>query len=134
MSGCTYSWDRLDSEQYRRFEQGATIHPLFSAASQTIIIRTSQTGASPMTRFVLLAISLALAIAAPAQNYEGYVDVLTCKVKPEKRSDFDAINKKMANTNRRYRGDTFLASQIEYGEQNTVIFTSVRDNYAAIEK
>jgi hypothetical protein len=87
-----------------------------------------------MKRFALLGISLALAIAAPAQTYEGYLDVLTCKVKPEKRSDFDAINKKIADTNRRYKGDTFLASQIEYGEQNTVIFTSGRQNYAAIEK
>ena len=87
-----------------------------------------------MRRFALLGISLVLAIAAPAQTYEGYLDVLTCKVKPEKRSDFDAINKKMADTNRRYKGDTFLASQVEYGEQNTVIFTSGRENYAAIEK
>jgi len=60
-----------------------------------------------MNRFALLAISLALAIAAPAQTYEGYLDVLTCKVKPEKRSDFDAMNKTMADANRHYRGDTF---------------------------
>jgi hypothetical protein len=71
---------------------------------------------------------------APAQTYEGYLDVLTCRVKPEKRADFDTVVKKMAAANRRYKGDAFLASQVEYGEQYTVIFTSGRENYAAIEK
>jgi hypothetical protein len=71
---------------------------------------------------------------ASAQTYEGYLDVLTCKVKPDKRSDFDGIAKKMADANRRYKGDTFITSQVEYGEQNTVIFTSGRENYAAIDQ
>ena len=82
----------------------------------------------------ILVLPLVCAEIAPAQLYEGYLDVLTCKVKPEKRADFDAVAKKMADANRRYKGDTFLTSQIEYGEQNTVIFTSGRENYAAIEK
>ena len=84
-----------------------------------------------------LGITLALAIFADsclAQSYEGYVDVLSCKVKPEKRSDFDTVVKKMADANRRYKGDTFLTSQVEYGDQNTVTFSSGRENYAAIEK
>ena len=63
---------------------------------------------------------------SPTTAYGGYLDVLTCKVKPEKRTDFDAVAKKMADANRRYKGDSFLASQVEYGEQNTVIFTSGR--------
>lgn len=82
----------------------------------------------------VLVLPLVGAELAPAQTYEGYLDVLTCKVKPEKRSDFDGLSKKVADANRRYKGDTFLASQVEYGEQNTVIFTSGRENYAAIEK
>jgi hypothetical protein len=84
-----------------------------------------------------LGMTLALAIFADsclAQCYEGYVDVLSCKVKPEKRSDFDTVVKKMADANRRYKGDTFLTSQVEYGDQNTVTFSSGRENYAAIEK
>lgn len=81
----------------------------------------------------IVAIVVFTALAA-GQTYEGYVDVLTCKVKPEKRSDFDIVVKKMAGANRRYKGDTFLTSQVEYGDQNTVIFSSGRENYAAIEK
>jgi hypothetical protein len=91
-----------------------------------------------MNRFLIglatLAMALIFAESAAAQIYEGYLDVLTCKVKPERRADFDAVNKKMADANRRYKGDIFLTSQVEYGEQNTVIFTSGRENYAAIEK
>jgi hypothetical protein len=69
-----------------------------------------------------------------AQTQEGYLDVLICKVKPDKRADFDGLGKKVADANRRHKGDTFLAAQTEYGEQNTVMFVSTRENYAAIEK
>ena len=81
----------------------------------------------------IAAIAVFTALAA-GQTYEGYVDVLTCNVKPDKRSDFDTVVKKMAAANRRYKGDTFLTSQVEYGDQNTVTFSSGRENYAAIEK
>jgi len=81
-----------------------------------------------------VAVPVICADSAAAQVYEGYLDVLTCKVKPEKRADFDALAKKMADANRRYKGDTFVTGQVEYGEQNTVIFTSGRENYAAIDK
>jgi hypothetical protein len=82
----------------------------------------------------MLVLPLVCAEIARPQAYEGYLDVLTCKVKPERRTDFDAAAKKIADANRRYKGDSFLASQVEYGEQNTVIFTSGRENYAAIDK
>jgi len=81
-----------------------------------------------------LVLPLVCAELAPAQTYEGYLDVLTCKVKPDKRSDFDTLSKKVADANRRYKGDNFIATEVEYGEQNTVIFTSARENYAAIDK
>jgi len=65
---------------------------------------------------------------------EGYLDVLVCKVKPEKRADFDALVKKMADANRRHKnGDQFLVTQTEYGEGNTVKLISTRQDYAAIE-
>jgi len=79
-------------------------------------------------------LALMLDGAGSAQQPEGMLDVLTCKVKPEKRADFDAIAKKVADANRRYKGDNFIASQVEYGDQNTVMFSSRRENYAAIDK
>lgn len=89
---------------------------------------------SPIALGSALVLPLVCAELAPAQTYEGYLDVLTCKVKPEKGGAFDAVAKKMADANRRYNGDMFLVSQVEYGEQNTVIFSIGRENYAAIDK
>src|SRR5437899_465721 len=73
-------------------------------------------------------------LAAVAQNPEGYLDVYIAKVKPEKRAEFDAINKRMVEMNRRNKGDYWLASETMYGEMNTVYFTSQRQNYADVEK
>lgn len=73
-------------------------------------------------------------LAAIGQNPEGYLDVFVVKVKPEKRAEFDAINKKMVEMNRRNKGDHWLASETMYGETNTVYFTSQRQNYGDVEK
>src|SRR5713226_4777536 len=70
---------------------------------------------------------------AAAQPQIGYVDVFIAKVKPEKRSEFDAIAKKIAAANRKNKGDNFLCSEVQYGEQNTLYFTSGRANLAAID-
>lgn len=75
-----------------------------------------------------------LAVCSNAQNPGGLVDVYIVKVKPEKRSDFEAIGKKIADANRKYKGDAWVAYSVEYGEQNTFMMASVRENYAAIEK
>jgi hypothetical protein len=82
----------------------------------------------------ILTLALLTAGVVAAQLQEGYLDVLVCKVKPEKRADFDAILKKMADANRRHKGDTFIITNTEYGEGNTVTFISTRPNYAAIEQ
>jgi hypothetical protein len=82
----------------------------------------------------IMALALCMAGAANAQMQPGYVDVEIFKIKPDKRADFDALCRKTTDANRRYKGDTFLALQTEYGEQNTVLFVSTRENYAAIDK
>jgi len=79
--------------------------------------------------FALMTVAMGL-----AQQPGGYLDVYIAKVKPEKRAEFDAINKKMADANRRYKGDTWLALETEYGELHTVSFSSSRTNYAEVEK
>lgn len=82
----------------------------------------------------ILTLALLTTGAATAQMPEGYLDVLTCKVRPEKRADFDAIVRKMADANRRHNGDAFIATNTEYGEGNTVTLISVRPDYGAIEQ
>jgi hypothetical protein len=62
-----------------------------------------------------------------------YLDIFIAKVRPEKRADFDSINRRIAEANRKAKGDLWLAMEVEYGENNTVQFVSTRQNYAAID-
>jgi hypothetical protein len=84
--------------------------------------------------FWALAVSVMLAMPALAQLEGGYLDVFIADVKPEKRAEFDAINKKMVDANRRNKGDSWLAFETIYGPGNRVTFVSTRRNYAEAEK
>src|SRR6267142_1117807 len=87
-------------------------------------------------RRALWAFALAVCLAAPvAVRAQGdYLDVLTIKVKPEKVADFLALTKRFAEANRKFNGDRWLALQSVYGEANVYQFTSVRKDYADIDK
>jgi hypothetical protein len=74
-----------------------------------------------------------LSIPICADMPEGYLDVFSAKVKLGKRVEFDAINKRMAQINRKNKGDNWLAYEIVYGEQNTVYFVSTRNTFGAAE-
>lgn len=76
----------------------------------------------------------ALLVPGSAAAQESYLDVFTCRVKPEKRADFEAATKKMVEVNRKHAGDNWLAADVTYGEGNTVIFVSPRPSYGAVEK
>jgi hypothetical protein len=88
------------------------------------------------TMRMLLAVALVLcwAAAAVAQTAGGdYLDVYIVQVKPDKRAEFDALSKRMAEANRRNGGDQWLAMETMYGEANSVTFVSTRSNYADVE-
>ncbi len=87
-------------------------------------------------RRALWALVVAVCLAAPvAVRAQGdYLDVLTVKVKPEKLTDFQALTKRFAEANRKFNGDRWLALQSVYGEANVYQFTSVRKDYADIDK
>ncbi len=82
--------------------------------------------------FSALAVSMLLTVAVAGQ--ENYLDVFVVRVKPEKRADFDAVNKKIADANRRNKGDTWVAMETMYGEGNVVTLISTRHSYAEAEK
>jgi len=82
-------------------------------------------------RFFLAALTGGL---MTGQDAPGYLDQFIAKVKPEKRAEFDAISKKMAALNRRNKGDTWLASENIYGENNVVTFVSLRGGFGDAEK
>jgi hypothetical protein len=63
----------------------------------------------------------------------GYFDVYIDHVKPERRSAYDAAIKKMVDYNRKHKGDTWITGEAIYGEGNTVVYNSARQNMAAID-
>jgi hypothetical protein len=75
-----------------------------------------------------------IVFAALAAAQDQYLDVYIAQVKPEKRADFDAINKKLVAANRQNKGDEWLAMETVYGPMNRVTFVSVRNSYDAAEK
>jgi hypothetical protein len=81
----------------------------------------------------LFATGLLLAGSAVAQQKDQYLDILAVKVRPERRADFDALNKRLVEANRT-NGDLWLALSTEYGENNTVTFVSPRNGYAGIDQ
>lgn len=69
-----------------------------------------------------------------AQQQGELIDIYTARVKPEKRSAFEAAMKKMAAANRKHNGDRWVAFYPMYGaEHGTYHFASVRPNLAASE-
>jgi hypothetical protein len=84
-------------------------------------------------RAAAAALFMLTATLAMAQLPE-YLDIYVVQVKPEKRADFDAISKRIADANRKNGGDTWIAQEAIYGEGNQVLFVSTRANYAEVEK
>ena len=80
----------------------------------------------------LCAAGLLVAGSAAAQKNE-YLDIVVMKVKPEKRRQFDALMKRVADANRRAKGDVWLSLSTEYGEQNTITLAARRGSYADID-
>ena len=80
-------------------------------------------------RFTGAILSLFLAAAACAQPSAGYLDVFIVKIKPEKRLEFEAINKRMVELERKNKSDYWTAAETLYGEQNTFYFVSQRSSY-----
>lgn len=86
-------------------------------------------------RDVLFVFALALCANAVLGQPQGeLIDIYTAKVKPEKRSAFEAAMKKMVAANRRHDGDHWVAFYPMYGAAHGAFhFASVRPNLAASE-
>jgi quinol monooxygenase YgiN len=84
-------------------------------------------------RLLVLAVSSALSFCAVGQDRPKLLDIMIVKVKADKATDFDAIAKKMADANRKNKGDRWLAWRNEYGDQNVITFSSSRPDFAAID-
>jgi hypothetical protein len=89
-----------------------------------------------MFKRAIWALAIAVCLAAPAAVHAqgDYLDVYTVKVKPEKIADFQVLARKWVDANRRFNGDRWLATQTLFGEGGVFVFTSLRQDYADIEK
>jgi len=88
-----------------------------------------------MVRKALLAalVAVCLVIPAMAQSVGDYLDVYIVTVKPDKQADFDVLARKIADANRKYSGDRWIAMESVYGENNVFVFVSTRATYADID-
>jgi hypothetical protein len=89
-----------------------------------------------MLRRAIWALVVVICLAAPAivRAQGDYLDVYIAKVKPEKTAEFNAIAKKLADANRRFNGDRWIAAESSYGEGNTFTFISTRQDYSDVDK
>ena len=87
-------------------------------------------------RKALWAFAVGSCLAAPVavQAQGDYLEVFTVKVKPEKVADFRALTKKWADANHRFNGDNWLALETVYGEGDVFQFSSIRKDYADVDK
>jgi hypothetical protein len=70
---------------------------------------------------------------ALAQTPVTYLDVLKVHVRGEKRKDYEDAVKRLADVQRRYKGDRWIALGTEYGDSGALMFVSMRESLGAIE-
>jgi quinol monooxygenase YgiN len=84
---------------------------------------------------ILATLSLGLfASAVASAQLSDYLDVYIVHAKPDKRADFEAATRKVADANRKPKGDRWIAMENTYGEGNVFQFVSERKDYAAIDQ
>lgn len=84
--------------------------------------------------FWAIAVAVSLLVPSLVLAQGDYLDVYIGKIKPEKMADARAITKKMVDANRRFGGDTWIAMESMYGEGDTIVFVSTRQDYSGIDK
>src|SRR6266436_5012191 len=82
----------------------------------------------------VLAVVVCLAAPVAVHAQGDYLDAYIVKVKPEKIADFQVLARKWVDANRRFNGDRWLATETLFGEGGVFVFTSLRQDYADIEK
>jgi len=83
-------------------------------------------------RVLLFALLCVMPLTLFAQG--DYLDIYIAHVKPDKSAEFNALAKKVVEANRRYNGDHLLTQAVVYGENDTYVFASMRQNYADVDK
>lgn len=86
-------------------------------------------------RAVRVLLFAALCLVPVAMYAQGdYLDIYIVRVKPDKIADFNVLAKKMVDANQHNNGDHWLAQYVMYGENDTFVFASMRQDYADVDK
>src|SRR3954470_15458854 len=72
-------------------------------------------------------------VSAVAQTGADYLDLTRVQVRGDKSKEFEDAIKKMAEVNRKYKGDRWVALSTEYGDLGGYSFSSTRQNMEAVE-
>jgi hypothetical protein len=80
-----------------------------------------------------IGVALLLTFCVVAQAQESYLDEYLVHVKPDKRTAYDALIKKLVAANREH-GDTWVALETAYGQSDTLRFVSIRSSYAETDQ
>jgi quinol monooxygenase YgiN len=84
---------------------------------------------------ILATLSLGLfASAVASAQLSDYLDIYIAQAKPDKRAEFEALSRKIADANRKPKGDRWIAMETTYGEGNVFQFVSERKDYAAVDQ
>jgi hypothetical protein len=80
-------------------------------------------------------VCLLAAAASPifSQSMPMYLELSRAQVKSDRVREFEEGGKRIADLNRRLKGDRWIALSTEYGDSGTYLFSSSRENMAAIE-
>src|ERR1017187_5946129 len=68
---------------------------------------------------------------AMAQSATDYLDMTRVQVRGDKTKEFEDAIKKLAEVNRKFKGDRWVALSTQYGEFGGYTFSSTRGNLAA---
>jgi len=71
--------------------------------------------------------------SAMAQMPAEFLDITHVQVRSDKGKEFEDAIKKLADVNRRYKGDRWVALTTEYGDFGQYSFSSTRDKMADVE-
>lgn len=73
-------------------------------------------------------------MSACAMAQAEYLDMTRVTVRGDKIKDYEDAVKKLADVNRRYKGDRWIALSTEYGDFGGYTFSSTRENLAGVEE
>ena len=85
------------------------------------------------TRAGFVCLLVAASGTAFGQTRAAYQEVSTAQVKSDRSKEWEDSVKKLVDINRRLKGDHWIALETQYGDSGAFLFSTARENLAAVE-